>query len=133
MKSPVILKPALATCGCAIAILLLTTQAALAEQPRSTSRIAVAGSLDITNDGMSDLALIREIIRTNDGTIDARLDSQGNLVGRLGEKTGLLIVGKPPAELGAPADVQARYVAFLRRASSRMGPRPVRISSSIRR
>jgi hypothetical protein len=87
--------------------------------PKDTSRrphFAIAGTADMDGDGKSDNSLIRELISTSGGVIDAELDIQGILTCRLLPETQYLILGKLPLEKDAPPDVLRKYIVFLERA-----------------
>lgn len=67
-------------------------------------------------DGKSDISLIRKLISINGGVIDAELDIQGILTGRLSPKTQYLCLGRLPVEKDTPPDVLRKYDVFTERA-----------------
>lgn len=88
-------------------------------QLRDTSRqthFAIVGTFDMDGDGKSDISLIRKLISINGGVIDAELDIQGILTGRLSPKTQYLCLGRLPVEKDTPPDVLRKYDVFMERA-----------------
>lgn len=61
-------------------------------------RFALAGILDVDGDGDSDLELVRNIIRSNNGEIDAEMTEQGDFTGTMSVKTRYLVVGDRPTD-----------------------------------
>jgi hypothetical protein len=61
-------------------------------------RFALAGILDVDGDGDSDLDLVRNIIRSNNGVIDAEMTEQGDYTGTMSVKTRYLVVGERPTD-----------------------------------
>jgi hypothetical protein len=78
---------------------------------------ALAGEIDVDNDGKSDTDLVRRLITLNGGVIDAEIDERGIVIGKLSSETGTLIIGKLPGA-DAAACVRERYDAFLLRAKT---------------
>ncbi len=80
-------------------------------------RFALAGVMDIDNDGESDRELIRRLISINGGEIDAEVDDQGNRMGEITVKTRYLVVGDEIGEKSSGklqrADAQMRTDAKL--------------------
>ena len=65
----------------------------------SRQRFALAGFMDIDGDGLSDRELIRNLITSNGGIIDAELDDKGQRTGgELSVKTRYLVLGEPPTD-----------------------------------
>jgi hypothetical protein len=79
-------------------------------------RVAIAGLLDIDNDGKSDREVIRRIINLNGGQIDAELRMDGELTGELRRDTGYIILGELPDETTLSPRAAKQLDAFLRRA-----------------
>jgi hypothetical protein len=57
---------------------------------------ALTGFIDIDSDGRSDMQLARELIRMNDGIVDAYLNDEGKLEGELTANTRYLVLGETP-------------------------------------
>lgn len=66
-------------------------------------RFALAGILDVDGDGDSDLELVRNIIRSNNGEIDAEMTEQGDFTGTMSVKTRYLVVGDRPTDTSPQA------------------------------
>jgi len=80
-------------------------------------RVAIAGLVDVNNDGKSDLEGIRRLIQGNGGQIDAELRMDGKLTGELHPDTGYIILGELPDKTTLAPQVAKQFDAFLRRAS----------------
>jgi hypothetical protein len=70
-------------------------------------RFALAGFMDIDNDGVSDRALIKNIISLNGGVVDAEVTDDGKLEGEVTLRTTYLVLGDPPTEKAKPELVDA--------------------------
>ncbi|MFO0792298.1 MAG: hypothetical protein U0805_22795 [Pirellulales bacterium] len=57
---------------------------------------ALTGIIDIDGDGQSDLQLARELIELNGGVVDAYLDDEGKMQGKITANTRYLISGEAP-------------------------------------
>jgi hypothetical protein len=57
---------------------------------------ALTGFVDIDGDGRSDMELARELIRMNDGIVDAYLKDDGTMEGELTANTRYLVLGETP-------------------------------------
>jgi len=77
-------------------------------------RFAIAGLVDIDNDGKSDIDLIRRIIAVGGGVIDAELEIDGKLTGQLRQDTAYVIVGKLPDKTTVSPIVAQHVDAFMR-------------------
>lgn len=66
-------------------------------------RFALAGILDVDGDGDSDLELVKNIIRSNNGEIDAEMTEQGDFTGTMSVKTRYLVVGDRPTDTSPQA------------------------------
>ena len=75
---------------------------------------AFAGVMDINKDGQTDDQVVRDLVRMNNGVIDAWLGSDGKLEGELTARTRYLVVGE------APRGHQDEYSA-IRAQASKMG------------
>jgi len=80
-------------------------------------RFALAGLMDVDNDGNSDLEVVRRLIIQNGGQIDAELHIDGRLIGKLRPDTQRIILGELPDKTAAAPEVAKQFDAFLRRAS----------------
>ncbi len=74
--------------------------------PGQQQHFAILGKIDLDNDGQDDRALVKNIIQTADGIIDAEMDDLGKITGQLTINTRYLIQGKIPEDKAA-ADGQA--------------------------
>jgi len=79
-----------------------------------TEHFAFAGVMDINKDGQADDQVVRDLVRMNNGVIDAWLGSDGKLNGELTARTRYLVVGE------APRGHQDEYSA-LRSQAAKMG------------
>ncbi len=70
-------------------------------QPGVRLRFALAGKIDVDEDGRSDRELLQELIEVNGGIVDAFVDEQGNRTGNVTINTRYLILGDPPEEENA--------------------------------
>lgn len=61
--------------------------------PGERLHFALTDRLDIDGDEKSDAEIVRNLIRMNDGVIDAQLDDEGNQTGELTTKTRFLVLG----------------------------------------
>ena len=87
--------------------------------PGQIQHFAIAGFIDFDNDGVSDLAKLRDLITHNGGVIDAFMDEKGEMTGRLSYQTNSLILGEAPTEKDLPK-VHESFTA-LRRDSDSFG------------
>ena len=78
-------------------------------------RFAIAGLVDVDNDGKSDLEVLRRVIKRNGGRIDAELGIDGKLRGKLRPDTGYVILGEIPDKTVSPRAAR-EFDAFMRRA-----------------
>ncbi len=74
--------------------------------PGEQKRFALAGFMDVDNDGRSDLAIVRNLISMNGGLVDAFIDQKGERTGEVTVNTRYLILGDPPDAKG-----QAQMIA----------------------
>jgi hypothetical protein len=76
--------------------------------PGEKKHFALAGFMDVTGDGKSHLQTVMELIKMNDGIIDAYIDEKTNkVVGEVGVNTRYLVLGEAPNEKGIPAMLDA--------------------------
>jgi hypothetical protein len=68
----------------------------VAEKPARSTEFAIAGIIDLDDDGMSDVGELRSLIADHNGTVVAYCASDGKIVGKLTDSTNYLIVGTPP-------------------------------------
>ncbi|MCA9173506.1 MAG: hypothetical protein KDB14_03385 [Planctomycetales bacterium] len=66
--------------------------------------VALAGFMDLNNDGLSDREYIRNILLANGAAIDAEVRDDGTPVGRLTDETQYLVLGERPG-----AESKAEY------------------------
>lgn len=70
--------------------------------PGQQLRFALAGFMDLNDDGLSDRDEIKRIIEMNHGLIDSEMDDDGKITGELSAETRYLVVGARPSEKNAP-------------------------------
>jgi len=61
-------------------------------------RFAVAGFIDLDGDGQSDLNRLITLIHNNGGIVDAMIDDQGKMTGRVTSGTKILVLGERPTD-----------------------------------
>jgi hypothetical protein len=72
--------------------------------PGEKKHFALAGFLDVFGDGKSHLQTVIDLIKLNDGVVDAYIDEKTNkVVGEIGVNTRYLVLGEAPDEKGVPA------------------------------
>ncbi len=74
--------------------------------PGDRRRFALAGLLDATGDGRNDLELVKNLITSNGGVVDAFADPDGNRQGQVSVNTRYLVVGERPDEGGKPEGIR---------------------------
>jgi len=67
-------------------------------QPGQRLHFALAGKLDYNDDGVADNGLIKDLILTNGGIVDAEVDEHGRRTGTVSITTRYLVVGDPPSD-----------------------------------
>jgi hypothetical protein len=66
-------------------------------RPGEHRHFAMAGRMEVDNDGRDQRKLVRDLITSNGGVIDAEIDEKGNKVlGELTPSTRYLVLGTPP-------------------------------------
>jgi len=79
--------------------------------PGKKRHFALAGLIDIDDDGRSDLQTVLNLINLNGGVVDCYIADRGKeknkLVGEIGVGTNCLILGEPPTEKGDPGQLAA--------------------------
>lgn len=75
-------------------------------QPGRFLRFALAGEFDIDEDQKDDRSRVRNIISSNGGLIDAEVDINGRVVGKLGLDTRYMVVGNPPRDKNKPEAIE---------------------------
>lgn len=63
---------------------------------------ALAGFMDINNDGISDRQLIKSLIASHNGQVDVEVTEEGQLVGDVTSRTQFLVLGNEPTERDTP-------------------------------
>lgn len=66
--------------------------------PGRRVHIALAGFIDLDNDGRSDLDRVRGIITTSGAVVDAYQETTGKVIGEVTRETTYLVLGSPPDE-----------------------------------
>ncbi len=83
-------------------------------QPGSRLRFALAGKIDVDEDGRSDLDLLKSLIEINGGIIDAVVDDEGKLTGQVTIQSRYLVLGPAPTE----EDPLRGYTAIIKAADT---------------
>ena len=65
-------------------------------RPGEQQHLALAGLIDVDNDGKSDLAAVLNLISMNGAVVDLYMDDNGKKVGKLSTNTRYLVLGKAP-------------------------------------
>ncbi len=94
-------------------------------RPAMKVRFALAGFMDINDDGQSDRELIRNVITMNGGVIDAELHDDGTMTGQLDVGTRFLVLGNRPTEREKPEAVKA--FSELTSAAQRYGVEQIKV------
>ena len=63
---------------------------------KTALHFAIAGSIDINDDGRDDRRIIKNLIRLNGGSVDAE-DVDGKIVGQVTPQTRYVVLGKEPS------------------------------------
>lgn len=74
-------------------------------QAGRAEHFALAGFIDIDDDGRSDLATVRKLILSNGGIIDAQVAEDGTKTGKMTVNTSYLVLGNNPLEVKKKGDV----------------------------
>ena len=72
--------------------------------PGFVERFAIAGLVDIDDDGVSDLEEVKRLIEQNGGKIDAWQDEEGKQQGVITPQTSWLVLGYPPKIMETDTD-----------------------------
>lgn len=107
-----------ATCtGFALHAVACPTQRTATAQPAKSqvTRFAIAGLIDIDNDGKSDIDLIRRLIKMSGGVVDAEIHIDGTSTGYLRRDTAYVIVDKLPGKTTVAPIVAQQFDASMRR------------------
>ena len=86
--------------------------------PGEQLHFAMAGEMDIDEQGTNDYQRVRNLITSAGCAIDAAMDEKGNRTGELTINTRYIIVGKAPDSKRQPKQ-SATYIAMLREAEHR--------------
>lgn len=97
------------------------SQNAVAAKKPAAIRFAVAGFVDLDDDGISDMDLLRRMAAMNGGVIDATMNARGQLTGQLGPDTSFLLVGELP-DRGAAAKQLEDFLASAKKKRIRAIP-----------
>jgi len=71
--------------------------------------VALAGLIDLNDDGKSDHDLVKNLIEINGGTVDAELLDDGTMIGNITNSTRFLVIGDEPAP--GPEGSDSDYLA----------------------
>jgi hypothetical protein len=80
--------------------------------PGKRMHFALAGTIDMDEDGRSDLERVRSIISTNGAVVDAYQETTGKVIGQITTDTHYLVMGTPPDEK-SPKDMRKGYTAMI--------------------
>ena len=69
-------------------------------EPGRAEHFALAGLIDLDDNGQSDLQRVRDMIAINGGVIDAEVDETGKRTGQMSINTKYLVLGKEPVSEG---------------------------------
>jgi hypothetical protein len=89
-------------------------------------KFAICGEVDFDADGQSDLESLRSMIRLAGGTIDAQLQPDGNVLGRITLDTRYLVVGSPFAR-------HEQAHANMQKLAREQGVEPIRVPELLTR
>lgn len=81
-------------------------------QPGQRLHFALAGALDIDEDGRADNRKVRDLITLNGGIIDAEVDEKGGRTGSVSLQTRYIVVGDRPTEK-SNATVTGAYTSLI--------------------
>jgi hypothetical protein len=88
--------------------------------PGQKKHFALAGFMDLYGDDKSHLQIVMDLIKMNDGVVDAYIDEKTNkIVGAIDVHTRFLILGDDPGEKGIAAQVEP--YSTLRNTAKRFG------------
>jgi len=91
---------------------------------------ALAGLLDIDNDGLSDLEEVRSLITMNGGVIDCEMDPKtGERIGQITVNTRYLVVGEAPKENPQFLDSWTKMIGD----ANRLGVRQISVAELLQR
>lgn len=110
----------IAVAGLAFFLLPVTSRGSFADQPAAASagqpvEFAIAGIIDLDDDGMSDLATLRSLITDHNGRVAAICTRDGTVRGKVTQSASYLVVGAPP-EFGSKA--RLAFVEFVSKAKA---------------
>lgn len=102
--------------------------------PGEKKHFALAGFMDILGDGKSHLQTVMDLIKMNDGVVDAYIDETAKppkVVGAIGVNTRFLVLGEAPDEKGVPA----MHDAFtkIQRSASQYGVQTLQLGDLLQR
>ena len=90
--------------------------------PGEKQHFAIAGVVELDNDGRDDTQRLHALIEMNGGVIDAKIDAAGKREGQIGINTRYLVLGKEPE--GKTADMLEDYGKMQTRAKE-LGVEPI--------
>lgn len=71
--------------------------------PGTKRHFALAGFVDLDEDGKSDMQVATELVAMNGGVVDCYVDDEGKRIGKMNVNTRYLVVGEKPTERSLPA------------------------------
>jgi hypothetical protein len=86
--------------------------------PGRPVKFALAGRLDINNDGQDDIAKLKSLIEAGGGQVVATLDMAGNRTGKLGSDVRWLVMGDVPELTGGDGDADLANEKFTKALTS---------------
>lgn len=84
--------------------------------PGKKLRFALTGVIDVDNDGISDLQIVRDLVELNGGILDAYLGDDGKIVGDITAHTRYLVLGEFP-ESAVRANMQDGWQSMNKKAA----------------
>lgn len=82
----------------------------VSDQAGERIEFAIAGIVDLDDDGTSDVGALRSLIADHNGTVAAYCASDGTVFGKITDTTRYLIVGTPPRP---KSDARLSFVRFV--------------------
>ncbi len=77
-------------------------------KPGEKQRFALTNGIDIDDDGEDDTTVVRNLIRSNGGVVDAYVNEEGEIVGEMTSDTLYLVVGDYLTETSSEAVIESR-------------------------
>jgi hypothetical protein len=99
--------------------------------PGDKRHFALAGFMDLNDDGTNNLALLRNLININGGVVDCEVDDKGKRTGNVTIQTRYLVLGEDPSEKSDPNAI-AEYTK-LREESQKLGVQTISLKELLDR